>query len=449
MNIALVVLDTLRKDAFDEHFDWLEGVRYDNAWSPTHWTVPAHASLFTGLYGSETGVHAKSQVFDYPGPVLAEQLQDAGYTTRAYSANVNVSSPFDFDRGFTEFTGNWRIRGFREDLFDWGRFIKETTDEGMGAKRFPLGVWRCVTEDCATLPSLKHGLLLKARDLDLGRFVVADDGATEARGYVRDTAFAPDGEFLFVNLMEAHTPYDPPGKYSTVDLPKFEGLRATLEGNTAAEPDDIRTAYHDAVRYLSDRYREIHADLLEAFDLVITLSDHGEMLGEYDAWEHVCGLYPELTHVPLTISGAGADDLVAPDGRLVTLFDVYRTVCDAADIDPAGNARGHTLFEEVRDDELLTEYHGMTDRQWSVLSNAGIDRDRLEAYDREFHGVVVPDAYAFEHPTGELEQIGDGRIKDPAGRIEGLVESLDRRDAGADVDVAPAVERQLEDLGYG
>jgi len=47
-SIALVVLDTLRKDSFDEHFDWLEGVRYDNAWSTSHWTHPAHGSLFTG-----------------------------------------------------------------------------------------------------------------------------------------------------------------------------------------------------------------------------------------------------------------------------------------------------------------------------------------------------------------------------------------------------------------
>lgn len=55
-NIALIVLDTLRKDSFDEHFDWLPGRRFENAWAPSHWTVPVHASLFTGHYPSEVGV---------------------------------------------------------------------------------------------------------------------------------------------------------------------------------------------------------------------------------------------------------------------------------------------------------------------------------------------------------------------------------------------------------
>lgn len=54
-NIALVVLDTLRKDLFDAHFGWMPGERFEHAWSTTHWTAAAHASLFTGLYPSEAG----------------------------------------------------------------------------------------------------------------------------------------------------------------------------------------------------------------------------------------------------------------------------------------------------------------------------------------------------------------------------------------------------------
>jgi hypothetical protein len=57
--IALIVLDTLRKDAFDRHFDWLPGRRFEHAFSTANWTTPAHASLFTGWYASEVGVHAE------------------------------------------------------------------------------------------------------------------------------------------------------------------------------------------------------------------------------------------------------------------------------------------------------------------------------------------------------------------------------------------------------
>lgn len=58
MNVATVVLDTLRKDAFERHFEWLSERRFDTVWSPSHLTVPVHGSLFTGCYPSETGVHA-------------------------------------------------------------------------------------------------------------------------------------------------------------------------------------------------------------------------------------------------------------------------------------------------------------------------------------------------------------------------------------------------------
>ena len=80
-SVAIVVLDTLRKDTFDRYFEWVEGTVFDNAYSTSHWTVPAHASLITGKYGSEVGVHGKSRMFDYPGDTIVEKLQESGYTT--------------------------------------------------------------------------------------------------------------------------------------------------------------------------------------------------------------------------------------------------------------------------------------------------------------------------------------------------------------------------------
>ncbi len=50
--------------------------------------------------------------------MLAEQLADAGYTTRAFSCNPNVSQSFEFDRGFEEFEGGWRLRSLEDDVFD-------------------------------------------------------------------------------------------------------------------------------------------------------------------------------------------------------------------------------------------------------------------------------------------------------------------------------------------
>jgi arylsulfatase A-like enzyme len=442
MNVALVVLDTLRKDSFDAHFDWLPGTRFENAYSTSHWTVPAHASLFAGKYPSELGVYAGAQRLDCPEPVLAESFGSSDYTTRAFSANVNISRPFDFHRGFDRFEGSWRLDALSEDVYDWDGFIAETRE--MGPQRYLFALRDVLFGDCDTVPSLKRGAFLKLRDLGMGR-TTRDDGATEALQFVRETEFGDD-EFLFINLMEAHTPYDPPEEFRTVEPPELDGLRATLS-SPGVDPQRIRQAYEDCVRYLADRYRTIFAELREEFDYVVTLADHGEALGEHDAWEHLCGLYPEVTRVPLCIwsrkTDGGIGEGIDPRTDPVSLLDVHRTMLDIADIE--GDSRGRNLLDEPDaddDPEWLVEYHGLTDRHRAALSRDGFDIDPL---DTELHGLVAPDYYGWETPDGFSD---DGEIEKPHERIESLVNDLDRRTVTNDMTVSSAVEEQLRDLGY-
>ncbi|ODR79574.1 arylsulfatase [Haladaptatus sp. W1] len=439
MNVALVVLDTLRKDAFDAHFDWLPGTRFENAYSTSHWTVPAHASLFAGKYPSELGVYAGAQLLDCPEPVLPESFHGGGYTTRAFSANVNISRPFDFHRGFDRFEGSWRLDALSEDVFDWDGFIAETRD--MGPERYAVALRDILLGDCDTVPSLKRGAFLKLRDLGMGR-TTRDDGATEALQFVRETDFGDD-EFLFVNLMEAHTPYAPPEEFRTVDPPELDGLRATLS-SPDADPDRIRRAYDDGVRYLADRYRAIFAELREEFDYVITLADHGEALGEYGAWEHLCGLYPEVTKVPLCIWSTDETETTSTRREEpVSLLDVHRTVLDIADLD--GDSRGRNLLVDPDDadrTEWLVEYHGLTDRHRAALSRDGFD---VEPLDTELHALVAPGYYGWETPDGFRQS---GETEKPRERVETLVNELNRRVVSNDAALSPAVEEQLRDLGY-
>jgi len=134
-NIALVVLDTLRKDAFDRHFEWLPGRRFECAYTTANWTVPAHASLFTGRYASEVGIHAKNMYCNCSEPTLAEQLREADYTTRAFSANTNITGHFGFDRGFTDFRTPEQFEHMTDDdLFDWREFSRMT--DSTGARKY-------------------------------------------------------------------------------------------------------------------------------------------------------------------------------------------------------------------------------------------------------------------------------------------------------------------------
>lgn len=141
--------------------------------------------------------------------------------------------------------------GVRPRHLPLDHFISET--QGEGPQRFLKAIWKCVRTDYDTYRSLRHGVDLKMRDLQMGW--TKDDGATATERYVRQTDFG-EREFLFVNLMEAHTPYDPSSECQTVDTTSPGSLHATLTEPDADE-DDLCQAYDDAVRYLSDRYREI------------------------------------------------------------------------------------------------------------------------------------------------------------------------------------------------
>lgn len=440
-NVAMVVLDTLRKDAFDDHFDWLPGRRYERAWAPSHWTVPVHASVFTGKYASEVGSHAKSKSLDTDDPTIAEQLSGAGYRTRAFTNNLNVTRRNDFDRGFDEVEGSWRLAMVDpdRDLFDWGSFILETSDEGI--TRYPRAIWRILRGDCETLGSLKFGAGLKLRHYGVGPY--ADDGAAATLEYVRDGEVEDEGEFLFVNLMEAHSPYVAPRSYQTTDPQAVDELNSTVDAPDA-DPAAIRGAYDDCVRYLSDKYREIFEHLREDYDYVITFSDHGDLLGEHDGWGHAYGLYPELVHVPLTVWGDGVEDGV--DDATVSLLDVHRTVLDLAGVE--GDSRGRNLLDDPGDAEWITEYHGLSRQHREGLERAGFG-DAAEAMDRPFEGVVLPGYYGYETDEGWVEE-GSPGDDDPRERLAALADDLDRRPIETDEhrEVSEAVRAQLEELGY-
>ena len=435
-NVALIVLDTLRKDKFDEHFDWLPGRRYENAWSTSHWTVPAHASLFTGKYASEVGIYAGTQRFDCETPLLAEQFEDAGYMTRAFSANPNISPAFDAHRGFQQFDGRFRIEGLDEGMFDWETFIAESRD--MGPERFAIALKRCIFGDYKTIPSLKHGAKMKLRDMGFGSKVV-DGGGERALELVRDTKFG-DKEFFFANLMEAHAPYDPPEPFKTVDV-DVDTLAATMDGPDD-RPEDIQQAYDDSVRYLSHVYEQLFAELRADFDVIVTVSDHGEVLGEHDVWGHLYGLYPELTNVPLSIYTA--DSASGESNASVNLCDVHQTLLDAIDVESDG--RGRNLLGSLENDDCLVEYHGLCERNYLSLQNKGFeDVDQLN---EELRGIASGEYYGYETFDGWNEH-GSEPSFGPQERLDELVSACDRRDVTDDeFDLDDDIVSRLEDLGY-
>lgn len=111
-NVLLVTLDTTRADhlgcygraqAHTPVLDTLaeEGVLFESAYATVPLTLPSHASILTGLYPPENGMHLNGAGrLDAELPNLAETLRSRGYSTSAFLASVVLHSKYGLDHGF-------------------------------------------------------------------------------------------------------------------------------------------------------------------------------------------------------------------------------------------------------------------------------------------------------------------------------------------------------------
>lgn len=83
-----------------------DGHRFTNAYSQGHWTLPALASMVTGLYPIQHGVNnpqAFSRQIPHSIPILPELLRKAGYRTMSVSTNRRFSPAYGHNRGHDRF----------------------------------------------------------------------------------------------------------------------------------------------------------------------------------------------------------------------------------------------------------------------------------------------------------------------------------------------------------
>src|SRR6202040_2713559 len=79
------------------------GVRFEHVISTAPWTLPSHASMFTGRYPHELSVQWHAPL-DSTYPTLAEVLAARGYLTAGFVANtVYCSSESGLNRGFAHY----------------------------------------------------------------------------------------------------------------------------------------------------------------------------------------------------------------------------------------------------------------------------------------------------------------------------------------------------------
>lgn len=321
-NILLVILDCLRADHLSCYgyrkptSPRIDGFARDstlfvNAFAPSPWTIPSHASLFTGKFPSELSINRQYLYLNDQHLTLAEFLLQRGYKTIMLSHNPLVGPASNLSKGFEDYVPLFKKPsgkiGYPGRLLRFARFGK-----------------------CGT-----KGLFNR-----LERAVESRGGAGASRPF-----------FVFINLLNIHPPSFPPFRimgrfypplfnpYLLFYLVFFKILGGLLPRSVFGETG-FRVRENQLLRYLYD-LEILFADhqigaCLEwlreksfADDtLVIITSDHGEHLGEHGFSGHGISLYDPQIKIPLIIRHPRYFRPNEKSRAMVSLPDIFHTIVD-------------------------------------------------------------------------------------------------------------------------
>ena len=319
-NVVLVVLDTVRKDAFDRHATRLKRMADTDVAecrAASVWSTPSHASMLTGELPHSHGAHTHNVDFsgiDRADTFLAD-LPD--HATLGVSANVQASSAFGFADLFDDFTDVNPDARFTEGL-DPAAFYR--SDDRTGAALYA-GFLQAALDHDHPLASLANGALAQVDSLAKRGPTDAlfDNGAgVVARDAKRAVDRTDEPFFLFTNFMDAHVPlrpirgfdddlHDAPPRWHSAELDKWAINLDGVEREHERDLQHYRDLYGAAVDYLDRRVAEFVTDLRERTDretTVVVTADHGENLGypeEDGLVDHKSSTSEGLLHVPFCV----------------------------------------------------------------------------------------------------------------------------------------------------
>ncbi len=448
-NLVLIVLDTTRPDWSSAYGDGQPttpfladfaraGTRFDRAYSSSSWTLPAHATLFTGLPSEEHRATQTTEQVAAGVELLGEALAAAGFQTAGVSNNMWVGDRSGLSRGVESWVHPPKVK------FPWLRGEIDPDDPVLAR-----------TPTVAAVEQWLDGLRDPARPF-----------------------------FLFVNLMEPHEPWAAPLEAARPFLPVVSDANLKVEiarlypqfaadpvvrrhyARGLAEPEwvTLRGLYRAGLRYVDDVARQI-VELVDAASppgetLVVIASDHGENLGDHGHIGHMFNLYDSNLRVVLVARGPGfAAGRV--EQRPVHLADVHATLRAAAGLPPASGSIGVDLRRGAPPDRVLTAFLDVP-----LLSLRRLREPELQArFERQLWAAVGPryklivgsdgaeELYDLERDPAETRPLEPGAV--PAAALAELRAAVDAARA-RQADAAPlepppmdeAMRRELGALGY-
>jgi arylsulfatase A-like enzyme len=387
-NVVLIVSDDQRYDSIEfmpltkaRIFD--EGVTFTSGYVSTGWCCPSRASVLTGRYAHNHGVHLNSDPLDET--TLVQRLHEHGYYTGLVGKYLNswdgaARPEFDF----------WVA-------WDGGksRYFDPTLNVN--------GVW-------GDRPGYMTYILRDYAVQFLGQAAEQDKPfllifAPNAPHHPYDPA--PGDEDLYMNVVR---PWPP--NYNEQDI---SDKPVWLQGRSLISPEDqegdlkIRRLQWQMLWSLDQSIGAI----LDALDrqgqldntLIIYLSDNGLLINEH----RLAGkayVYEEVTHVPFALRYPSLLPAPKMESRLVANIDIAPTIYELVGIPIPPEVNGRSLVSLLQDrgdwrDDLLLEgwpdtgpYAAVHDGRYVYVETEG---HRSELYDLE------KDPYQLENRADDPE----------------------------------------------
>ena len=324
-NVLIIIVDTLRADHLSPYGYSREtspfinqlaqqGVVFDNAISPSSWTLPAHASILTGLYPHANGVGEDVDVLSGSLPTLGAAMRQRGYRTGAFSANFEFfCRRYGFLPGFSHF------EDFEQSI---GGVLEKTP--------------------------ITHTIFLTLSQITGGdQYAYLGIKNAPNAETINDNAFAwiMRGHrpfFAVLNYFDVHQPVLPPEPYLHMYTTNGDARKQSLyfehdcefetEVSCESERPVFVDTYDGAVRYVDQNIQNLLSQLnargILQNTIVVFTSDHGQELGDHGLYGHGKSLFWGEIHVPLIIWKPGLVPASVHVQAPVTTIDLPATILD-------------------------------------------------------------------------------------------------------------------------
>jgi len=335
MKIALIVLDTLRKDklsVYNSEIDYTNNIQqfaedseiYTNAVSQAPWSLPSQTTLLTGKYPWQHGATQKQPYIRKSTKTLPQKLPK-DIEKAAIHNNTWLMPVTGAMKGFTHI------------------------DTPNNKTKYTRGIWR-ISNKSKILSKLAKKMLLKNSERNIKNLL---DQETNSEDMIRKTKTFLDENaetdfFLYLNPLNAHYPYNPPQKYkekhnTTETCLSLESRPSEYGGPVLDdEKEQVESLYEAEVDYLDDVFGKIIEEFkkqgIYEDTLIIVTSDHGEALGEEKTIGHHFSTQDELIEIPLLVKSPGNNENKDVE-EITELREIHYKILNYAKVDEKDNEK--------------------------------------------------------------------------------------------------------------